>query len=149
MVADGAVADDRDISLAPAGLRHQDKSKDDGGGSPDQVRWAREKDVSKVTKTLDRVLRGNTDANIRFGDLCSLLRHLGFAERVRGDHHIFSRDGVVEILNLQPRGDKAKAYQVKQVRGVLTSYGLVGEPEAEEASDEGTDSPKAEDSDGG
>lgn len=87
--------------------------------------------MSKVTKTLDRVLRGNADANIRFGDLCALLHHLGFAERVRGDHHIFTRDGVAEILNLQPRGDKAKAYQVKQVRGVIVSYRLAGERERE------------------
>src|SRR5438270_11734021 len=105
--------------------------------------------MSKVTKTLDRVLRGNADANIRFGDLRALLSHLGFAERIRGDHHIFSRDGVAEILNLQPRGGKAKAYQVKQVRGVLTSYGLAGPPEAEEpaaqqGSSEGQDSIQTE-----
>ena len=87
--------------------------------------------MGKVAKTLDRVLRGNADANLRFDDLCALLSHLGFAERIRGDHHIFTRDGVAEILNLQPRGGKAKAYQVKQVRGVLTSYRLAGEPEAE------------------
>ena len=86
--------------------------------------------MSKVTKTLDKVLRGNADANIRFGDLCALLHHLGFTERIRGDHHIFTHEGVVEILNLQPKGGKAKAYQVKQVRGVLVSYGLTGEPEA-------------------
>jgi len=89
--------------------------------------------VSKPTKTLARILRGNADANIRFGDLCALLRHLGFAERIRGDHHIFSRDDVSEILNLQPRGSKAKAYQVKQVRGVIVSCGLAGEPEDEAA----------------
>ena len=75
--------------------------------------------MSKVTKTLDRVIRGNADANIRFDDLCSLLVHLGFDERIRGGDHIFTRDGVVEILNLQPRGGKAKPYQVKQVRGVV------------------------------
>jgi hypothetical protein len=69
--------------------------------------------VSKVTKTLDKVLRGSADANIRFGDLRAMLRHLGFAERIRGDHHIFTRDDVAEILNLQPRGAMAKAYQVK------------------------------------
>jgi hypothetical protein len=96
--------------------------------------------VSKVTKTLDRVLRGNADANIRFGDLCALLLHFGFVERIRGDHHIFTRDGVAEILNLQPRAGKAKAYQVKQVRGVLTSYALTGEPEAEENATEETSS---------
>jgi hypothetical protein len=88
--------------------------------------------VSKVEKTLERVLRGNADTNIRSGDLCALLSHLGFAERVRGDHHIFTCDGVVEILNLQPDGGKAKAYQVRQVRAVIPSYGLAGEPESEE-----------------
>lgn len=49
--------------------------------------------MSKITKTLNRVLRGNADANIRFDDLCALLSHLGFTERIRGDHHIFTRDG--------------------------------------------------------
>jgi hypothetical protein len=110
--------------------------------------------VSKATKTLDRVLRGNADANIRFGDLCALLLHLGFEERVRGDHHIFTRDGVAEILNLQPRGGKGKAYQVKQVRGVLTSYGLAGAPEGEEPSTDEASSPdegstKTEEGEGG
>ena len=74
---------------------------------------------------LARVLRGGTDANIRFGDLRGTLLRLGFIERVRGSHHIFTRDGVEEILNLQPRGAFAKPYQVKQVRKVLTRYRLV------------------------
>ena len=64
--------------------------------------------VSKVTKTLDRVLRGTADANIGFAELRALLRHLGFHERIRGSHHIFTRDNVAEILNLQPRGNEAK-----------------------------------------
>jgi hypothetical protein len=71
------------------------------------------------------------DANIAFEDLRTLLRHLGFAERVRGSHHIFTRDGVVEILNLQPQGSQAKAYQVRQVRGLIVSNNLADEPEAE------------------
>src|SRR5687768_2395854 len=85
--------------------------------------------MGNVEKTLDRLLRGTSDSNVRFSDLCSLLRRLGFAERVRGDHHIFTREGIVEILNLQPRGSKAKAYQVKQVRGVIVSYALTVDPE--------------------
>ncbi|MDB5309491.1 MAG: hypothetical protein JWO38_3693 [Gemmataceae bacterium] len=83
--------------------------------------------MSRPAKTLDRVLRGTADANIAFEDLCGLLRDLGFAERVRGSHHIYSRDGVAEILNLQPIGGKAKAYQVRQVRGVIVGYGLAGD----------------------
>jgi hypothetical protein len=59
------------------------------------------------------------------------LKRLGFEERIRGDHHIFTRDGVEEILNLQPRGTLAKAYQVKQVRNVIVQYKLVGEQDAE------------------
>jgi hypothetical protein len=74
---------------------------------------------------LSRVLRGSADANIRFGEVRGMLLRLGFAERIRGSHHIFTRDGVDEILNLQPRGSLAKPYQVKQVRKVLIRYRLV------------------------
>jgi hypothetical protein len=76
---------------------------------------------------LVRVLRGASDASVRFDDLRALLRRLGFAERIRGSHHIFSREGVDEILNLQPRGSMAKPYQVKQVRRVLVQYKLAEE----------------------
>ena len=64
---------------------------------------------------------------IRFDDLRALLRRLGFAERIKGSHHIFTREGVDEILNLQPRGSMAKPYQVKQVRRVLVQYKLAEE----------------------
>jgi hypothetical protein len=75
-------------------------------------------------RVLLKVLQGTGDANIRFEDLRSLLSALGFNERIRGDHHIFSRPSVDEILNLEPRGSMAKAYQVKQVRGVIVRYKL-------------------------
>lgn len=56
-----------------------------------------------------------------------MLVALGFNERVRGSHHIFARDGVTEILNLQPRdGGKAKPYQVRQVRDMIVRYRLAG-----------------------
>ncbi len=50
---------------------------------------------------------------------------------IRGDHYIFTKDGVAEILNLQPKGRHAKAYQVNQVRGVLVKDQLVGGDDAE------------------
>ena len=76
---------------------------------------------------LVRVLRGSSDAGIRFDDLRGILRRLGFVERIKGSHHIFTRDGVDEILNLQSRGSMAKPYQVKQVRKVLVRYKLAEE----------------------
>ena len=75
-------------------------------------------------RVLLQVLRGTADANMRFDDLRSLLRALGFTERIKGDHHIFSRPDIAEILNLQPRGSLAKPYQVKQVRSVIVRYKL-------------------------
>jgi hypothetical protein len=85
--------------------------------------------VSKFAKTLQRVLRGTSDSNIEFNDLRALLQHLGFTERIRGDHHIFTREDVREILNVQPRNGKAKPYQVKQVRNVILAYKLADEPQ--------------------
>ncbi len=82
--------------------------------------------MARTNKTLDRVLSGTSDANISFGDLRNLLRRLGFEERVRGSHHIFWKKGVEEILNLQPKGNKAKPYQVRQIRNVILRYKLGG-----------------------
>ncbi len=76
---------------------------------------------------LRRVLLGLSDRNIRFSDLRGLLLRLGFAERIRGSHHIFVRDGVAEILNLQPQVALAKPFQVKQVRRVILQYRLAVE----------------------
>ena len=67
-------------------------------------------------KLLLQILRGTSDANIPFEGLIKLPQHLGFEERIKGSHHIFTKEGVEEILNLQPKGGKAKPYQVKQVR---------------------------------
>lgn len=81
----------------------------------------------KREKLLNRVLSGRSDANIPFRDLRRLLLDLGFKERVRGSHHIFVREDVSELLNLQRAGAKAKPYQVKQVRAVIVRHGLGGE----------------------
>ena len=80
--------------------------------------------MGKIEKTLQKILRGASDTNVSFKDLCNLLKRLGFSERVRGDHFIFTKTDVEEILNLQPAGAKAKAYQVKQVRNIILKYNL-------------------------
>ena len=83
-------------------------------------------------RLLLRVLRGTSDANILFTGLCQLLRYLGFNERIRGSHHIFTKEGIEEILNLQPKGRHAKPYQVRQVRGVILKYHLGGQSDESE-----------------
>ncbi|MCF7977761.1 MAG: type II toxin-antitoxin system HicA family toxin [Chromatiaceae bacterium] len=80
--------------------------------------------MGKTEKILESVLRGTSDANTSFKDLCKLLKTLGFTERVRGDHFIYTKPKTQEILNIQPVGALAKAYQVKQVRTVILKYKL-------------------------
>ena len=82
--------------------------------------------MPRADEILERVLRGTADANIPFTGLLGLLRKLGFEKRVRGSHHIFTKDGIEEILNLQAKGNKAKPYQVKQVRNVILKHKLGG-----------------------
>jgi len=87
--------------------------------------------MAKASDILARVLSGRSDAAIPFTELRNLLLRLGFVERIKGSHHIFTKDGVEEILNLQPRGRHAKVYQVRQVRGVIVRYRLTGESDGE------------------
>lgn len=75
-------------------------------------------------KLFEKILSGRSDANIRFYDLRNLLARLGFEERSRGSHHVFIRAGVDDMINLQKEGHMAKPYQVRQVRAVITKYGL-------------------------
>jgi predicted RNA binding protein YcfA (HicA-like mRNA interferase family) len=78
-----------------------------------------------VEKIIEKLLRGQSDANIRFEELCHLLQAKGFRMRVSGSHHIFTRTGVMERINLQREGSKAKPYQVRQVRRILVNYKLI------------------------
>ena len=80
--------------------------------------------MSKEAKLLSKIITGKSDANIPFEQLCQLLRKLGFDERIRGSHHIFTQNRIEEILNIQPQQGKAKAYQVKQIRNLILKYKL-------------------------
>jgi predicted RNA binding protein YcfA (HicA-like mRNA interferase family) len=80
--------------------------------------------MGKYAKLRDKILSGTSDANIEFHELCTLLVRLGFGERIQGSHHVFVRDGVDEIINIQPKGAKAKNYQVKQIRRIIVHYRL-------------------------
>jgi len=74
---------------------------------------------------LEKVLSGLSDKNIKFSDLRKLVLDLGFGERIKGSHHIFFKEGIAEIVNLQSLKDgKAKAYQVRQIRNIILKYKL-------------------------
>jgi HicA toxin of bacterial toxin-antitoxin, len=80
--------------------------------------------MSQRDKLLAKILIGDSDGNIPFASLCQLLESLGFELRIRGSHHIFTKEGISDILNLQPQDGKAKRYQVRQVRAVILQHHL-------------------------
>lgn len=80
--------------------------------------------MSKHEKLLQKILSGNSDSNVTFSELCGLLEQLGFSNRIKGSHHIYYKNGIDEIINIQPKGSKAKPYQVKQVRNIILKYKL-------------------------
>ncbi|MGA1841383.1 MAG: type II toxin-antitoxin system HicA family toxin [bacterium] len=88
--------------------------------------------MSRYKKLLAKILRGTSDRDIHFSDMCQLLKRIGFDERIKGDHHIFTKDYIEEIINLQPKGSKSKPYQVKQVRNLILKYKLRLEEEKDE-----------------
>ena len=80
--------------------------------------------MSKISKIEIQILSGKSGANIDFTDLRRLLNKLDFDEWTKSNHHIFTKNGIEEIINIQPIGSKAKAYQVKQVRNLILKYKL-------------------------
>ena len=80
--------------------------------------------MGKFENVLAAILRGTSDNNIAFAELRHALEVLGFEVRVKSDHFIYTRQGIAEIVNLQPLGGRAKPYQVKQVRMLILKYKL-------------------------
>ena len=80
----------------------------------------------KDDKLIRKITGGTSDANIAFIDIKKLLIQMGFEVRIKGSHHVFRKNGVRELINLQQDGNKAKPYQVKQVRDLIIKYKLGG-----------------------
>jgi len=78
--------------------------------------------MGKKDKVLNKILSGQADYNVAFNDLIYLLLSLGFNRRQEGSHIIFTKEGISERINLQAEGSKAKGYQIKQIRKILTNY---------------------------
>ncbi len=50
-------------------------------------------------------------------------------DRIHGSHHIFVHPDLLELVNLQNVGGKAKPYQVKQLLQIIEKYHLQMEDE--------------------
>ncbi len=79
--------------------------------------------MSRAKKVVAKILEGRS--SLSFADLCYVLQRAGFSRRRdKGSHAIYYMAGVEEIINVPPRGSKAKPYQVKQVRELILKYRL-------------------------
>jgi hypothetical protein len=81
--------------------------------------------MSKFEKLVQKILSGQSDKNIEFNELRKLMLSLNFHERIKGSHHIYYKEGIEEIINLQPDHHNGKPYQVKQVRELIIKYKLI------------------------
>lgn len=76
-------------------------------------------------KIYNAVVNGNSDNNIRYSDFQNLIIDLGFEFKHRnGSHSVYYHNGINRFMNIQPVGSKAKGYQVRQLRGIITTHNL-------------------------
>ncbi len=74
-------------------------------------------------KLLKKILDGSK--NIRFTEFVNLIEGFGFVlERVSGSHHIFKRQDIDEIINIQNVKGEVKPYQIKQFFSIIEKYNI-------------------------
>jgi predicted RNA binding protein YcfA (HicA-like mRNA interferase family) len=79
--------------------------------------------VHRSQKSLDQILQGRR--TIPFRDFEALLSALGFAlVRQRGSHRIYFHTRTGRPFPVQPDGQDAKHYQVRQLRDMIRKHGL-------------------------
>jgi len=90
----------------------------------------------KKRKLFDKML--NSPQNIRFDEFIILLQAFGFiSSRIKGSHHIFTRDDIMETLSIQPtKQGKAKPYQIRQFIKLIEQYAFQLDEEQDEEGDE-------------
>jgi len=82
--------------------------------------------MNKWDRFRQKLLSKQADNNIDFADLCHYVEILGFIAHPEnnGSHNVYGKEGIVEIINLQPEGKSAKSYQVRQVRKMMIEHKL-------------------------
>ncbi len=75
-------------------------------------------------KLLVKLLAGHFQ-NVRFGDFQELLEDFGFyLSRVSGSHHIYTHEGIHDIINIQNVKGQAKPYQIRQALKLVELHNL-------------------------
>lgn len=76
-------------------------------------------DESQADKAWDKLMDKRQDRNWTFSELLSALKKLGFdLVRIEGSHHHLKSPSF-GALNLQPKNNRPKSYQMDQVRDTL------------------------------
>ncbi|NCO83731.1 MAG: hypothetical protein COZ31_11655 [Nitrospirae bacterium CG_4_10_14_3_um_filter_44_29] len=79
--------------------------------------------MSKIEKLFDRIK--NNLQNVRFDEICKMAEAFGFKYKGgKGSHRVYSKKGVIEILNFQNVHGMAKPYQVRQFLKIVEDYNL-------------------------
>lgn len=74
-------------------------------------------------KLLAKILQGTK--NVKFNELETLIKTFGFElAKINGSHHIYNRDDIPEIINIQNRKGQVSPYQVKQFLAIIEKYQL-------------------------
>lgn len=78
---------------------------------------------------LARLLDGSLN-NLAFADMVNLVEGFGFRlRRTSASHHIFVREGIPELINLQDARGQAKPYQIRQFLRLVEKHNLKLEEE--------------------
>ena len=84
--------------------------------------------MAKQDTTIEKVMSGRD--RVKFRDFQRLLVKLGFhLDRIRGSHHVYVHRSVTRPLSIQPVGNEAKPFQVRQLRDMISEFGLSFEDE--------------------
>jgi predicted RNA binding protein YcfA (HicA-like mRNA interferase family) len=84
--------------------------------------------VNELNKKIyNAVISGKSDNNIKYTDFQNLIVGLGFEfQHQEGSHRFYAHKIYPAIMNIQPDGNKAKGYQVRQLRSLIKKFNLKG-----------------------
>jgi predicted RNA binding protein YcfA (HicA-like mRNA interferase family) len=78
----------------------------------------------KPAKLLPQLLR-SSDRSVAFRDFVALIEALGFVRvRTKGSHQSYRHNACPKILVIQPKGNDAKRYQVRELLELIEEHGL-------------------------